>query len=596
MLSQDFLYQLKAANPIEQVMSGYVNLIKTGGRYKCLCPFHSERTPSCVVYANTQDPGFYCFGCHAGGDVITFLMRIENLTYMDAVRMLAERAGMTIPAENRAAQQEVSQRMRMLELNRAAARFYFQQLTGADKRGISYLINRGLSPETVRKFGLGYAGDDWEGLTRAMRAQGFSEEELVAANLAVRSERGGRLRDRFRSRVMFPIFDMRGSVIAFGGRILDPDGKPKYLNSADTLVYNKRRNLFALHLAAKSQSKRIILAEGYMDVISIYQAGFHNVTASLGTALTPEQCRLLQQHKFEEVVIAYDSDFAGQNAAVRALNPMREIGLRAYRLQLHDAKDPDEYIKKFGDVYFRKLLEEAPGAIEFELARSKAEAKDPGTESGTVDALHRAVNVLVQIDNDMDREIYLTKTAADYGISPDILRAQVKQALEKRRRAEKKQSWTALTTAGMMPDPVVPDAQGKKRAVVAEERILCYLFRFPSELERVMQLIPPEEFVTDLHRRIYQHLAQKLKQGYAFSLSLFSEDFSPQEMGRITGISAEFEGQEISEASIARDAARIREKKPTAEELQGMDDAAFSQTMANLRSRKTGAAPQTDAY
>ena len=414
MLPQDFLYQLKAANPIEQVMGSYVRLIRAGSVYKCNCPFHSEKTPSCVVYAQSQDQHFYCFGCHVGGDVITFIMKIENIGYMDAVQTLADRAGLTVPRDN-TDNGEARRRMRLLELNREAARYYFKMLLGPDKRGLAYLKGRALTPDTIKKFGLGYAGEGWDGLATAMLQKGFTEDELIAANLCMRGK-NNRLRDRFHSRVMFPIFDQRGSVIAFGGRTLEPDGKPKYLNSTDTAVYNKRRHLYNINIAAKTQSKRVILAEGYMDVISICQGGFSNVIASLGTALTVEQCRLLQQHGFEEVIIAYDDDFAGRDATMRSLKSIRAVGLRAFRLLLHDAKDPDEYIKKFGAGRFRILLEEAPDAIEFELTQAKA-GTDTDTEGGTVQALQNAVQVLAEIENDLEREVYLSRTAAEYEIS-----------------------------------------------------------------------------------------------------------------------------------------------------------------------------------
>lgn len=584
MLPQEFLYQLKAANPIEQVMGGYVRLVRSGTTLKCQCPFHSEKTPSCVVYANTQDPHFYCFGCHTGGDVITFLMKIENIGYMDAVQMLAERAGLQVPKEQRD-NGEARRRMRLLELNRDAARYYFSQLTGSDKRGLVYLRDRQLSAETVKKFGLGYAGDGWEGLTRAMQQKGYTEDELITANLCIRSDKNGRLRDRFRSRVMFPIMDQRGSVIAFGGRTLLPDGKPKYLNSSDTPVYNKRRTLYAINHAAKSQSKRVILAEGYMDVISIYQAGFHNVIASLGTALTVEQCRLLQQHGFEEIVIAYDSDFAGQDATMRSLKAIRQVGLRAFRLLVQDAKDPDEYIKKFGAGRFRMLLEEAPDAIEFALSRAKASA-DPKSEGSTVAALEQAVLVLSEIENDLEREVYLSKTAAEYDIPKDVLKEQVSKEIRRRAKSQKKQEWHSLTAAPALPDPVVPDAVGKRREYKAEEQILAYLFRFPDALPKVRSLIAPEDFITDLHRRIYTHLAGKLDEGYPFSISLFSGAFTPDEMGKITGIQAEYREIAFTEKSLTDAAAVLRDSKETAKDAAALDEEDFSAFFDRLRQKK----------
>lgn len=548
MLPQEFIYQLKQANPIEQVMGSYVQLIRAGSLLKCNCPFHSEKTPSCVVYADTQDPHFYCFGCHAGGDVISFIRQIEGIGYMDAVRMLAERAGMTVPSQSQDNREE-NMRMRLLELNRAAANYYYKQLTGPDKRGLVYLKERALRPDIIKKYGLGFAGEQWDGLLNAMKNLGFTDEELLAANLCSRSQKTGNLHDRFRSRVIFPIIDLRGNVIAFGGRTIEKDGEPKYLNSSDTPVFKKGRNLFSMNFAKKSQSKRLILAEGYMDVIAVHQAGFENVVASLGTALTPDQCRLMRQYA-DEVVISYDSDAAGQNATVKAVNLLRAVGLRPRILHMHDAKDPDEYIKKFGAPYFRKLLEDADDALTYELQRCR-DGTDPESEDGTITALHKAVSVLAGIANEMERNVYLSRVAKDYDINTQLLEAQVDREIEKRKNSAKKQDWQNRVSLLRPRDPVNPEASQHQPEANAEEYILCYLFRQPDALESVMERIKPEEFVTEFHRRVYEKLAEMLKQGYDFSLSLFSgEDFTPDETGRITGIPARYDEIDISPKAV----------------------------------------------
>lgn len=581
MLPQEFLYQLKQANPIESVAGSYVQLQRAGSLLRCQCPFHSEKTPSCYIYPHNNS--FYCFGCHAGGDTITFIMQIEGLDYVNAVQMLADRAGMSMPQEERD-HGEARQRTRLLELNRAAARYYYEQLTGADKRGLLYLRERALQPEIIRKYGLGYAGDRWDGLLSAMQKQGYTETELLAANLCSRSQKSGKLYDRFRSRVIFPIFDLRGSVIAFGGRTIEKDGEPKYLNSSDTPVFKKGRNLFSMQFAKKSQSKRLILAEGYMDVIAIHQAGFENVVASLGTALTAEQCRLMRQYA-EEVVISYDSDAAGQNATLKAVNLLRAAGLRPRILRMHDAKDPDEYIKKFGSAYFRKLLEEAEDAVTYELNRCK-DGADASTEDGTITALHKAIRVLSNIENELDRNVYLSKLAKEYEISPEILRAQVDQELRKRRAGQKKQNWRSLTNAVLIRDPVNPDASMHRREVRAEELILCYLFRNPDELQHIMQLIVPEEFVTDLNRRVYAHFAERIAAGDAFSLSIFSESFAPDEMGRIAGIDAQHTDIEITEQTVRDSIGHLKQNKPDTASAERMDDDTFSAMFDALRRDK----------
>ncbi len=583
MLPQEFLYQLKQANPIDAVMGSYVRLVRAGSLLKCQCPFHSEKTPSCVVYTDTQNPHFYCFGCHAGGDVITFIMKIEGLQYMDAVRMLAERAGMQVPEQERD-NGEANMRMRLLELNRAAAKYYYETLPGNAKRGLLYLKARALQPEINRKYGLGYAGESWNGLLDAMKHLGYTDQELLTSNLCSRSNKTGNLYDRFRNRVIFPIFDLRGSVIAFGGRTIEKGGEPKYLNSSDTPVFKKGRNLFSMNFAKKSQSKRLILAEGYMDVIAIHQAGFENVVASLGTALTADQCRLMRQYA-EEVVISYDSDAAGQNATVKAVNLLRAVGLRPRILHIPDAKDPDEYLKKFGSAYFRKLLEEADDAVTYELQRCR-DGTDTATEDGAITALHKAVGILAGIENELDRNVYLSKLAKEYEISPEILKAQVGQEIKKRRRGEKKQEWRALTTAPMLADPLNPDAAGKLKEVKAEEQILCYLFRQPDALEDVLRQIQPEEFVTDLNRRIFLHLRDKLLQGYSYDLSLFSDSFTPDEMSRITGIEAQNTELDITPKAVTDCIRILKDKKLNPAQAADMSNDEWRANMQNLARKK----------
>ena len=583
MLPQDFIYAMKQANPIEGVMSSYVQLQRAGSLMKCLCPFHSEKTPSCVVYTDTQDQHFYCFGCHAGGDVITFIMQIEGLSYMDAVQMLAERAGMTVPRDAQS-NREAERRTRLLELNRTAARFYYDQLRGQDKRGLVYLRDRALSPQIINKYGLGYAGDSSYALHDAMLQKGFTEKELIDANLCSVSSRNGKIYDRFRNRVIFPIFDLRGSVIAFGGRTIEKDGEPKYLNSSDTPVFKKGHNLFSMQFAKKSQSKRLILAEGYMDVIAIHQAGFENVVASLGTALTPDQCRLMRQYA-EEVVISYDSDAAGQNATVKAINLLRAVGLRPRILHMHDAKDPDEFIKKFGPPAFRVLLEDADDAMTFELERCKT-GTDTDTEDGKIAALQKAVAVLADIENDMQRDIYLSRVAHDYGIEKEILSAQVDTELRKRRGGAKKQAWRNVQNAALTRDPVNPDAVSHRREAMAEETILCYLFRNPDMLEKVQEIIPPEHFVTAFNKRVYTFLSEQLSKGYTYSLSLFGEDFTPQEIAYITRISVDLEQVEINDKTVSDCAEILNAYQADGKKAEDLDNTEFSAKFDALRRKR----------
>lgn len=583
-LPQEFLYQLKQSNPIETIMGRYVQLVRAGSLLKCRCPFHSEKTPSCVVYAGTQDPHFYCFGCHAGGDVITFLMKIEGLSYIEAVESLAQNAGLTMPTQEND-NGESRRRSRLLELNRSAAQFYYKQLCGEDKRGLQYLAERKIQPQTIKKFGLGFAGGEWDGLMRAMLAEGFTEQELVDSNLCSRSQKTGKLFDRFRNRVVFPIFDLRGSVIAFGGRTIDPDGQPKYLNSSDTPVFKKGRNLFSMQFAKKSQSKRLILAEGYMDVIAIHQAGFENVVASLGTALTADQCRLMRQYA-EEVVIAYDSDNAGQNATIKAVNLLRAVGIQPRILKMQDAKDPDEYIKKFGAGRFRLLLEEADDAVQYALERCK-DGIDVTAVDGKVTMMQKAVSVLADIENDMQRSIYMSNLAKEQEIDITVLKEQVEREIRIRRGREKKQAWRATVNQPLLQDTVNPTATHHRRACKAEELILCYLFRHPDAMQDLAAQIQPEQFVTELYRRVYAKYLTEMPQLSQFTFSIFSGDFSADEMGRITGIAAHYEEIDITPASV-RDAVEVllecgEEEAP----VETLSDSEFS-AMFNRKREKKG--------
>ena len=530
-LPDEFIYQLKLANPIDTTMGRYVHLIRSGSNYKCLCPFHSEKTPSCTVYTGTQS--FYCFGCGAGGDVITFTKQIENLDTYEAIKLLAERGGMEMP-ENDLNKDGAKLKLRILEMNREAANFFYRNLLqGQDKRGLQYAVQRGLTPKAIKKYAIGYAPAAWDGLMKHLEGLGFTREEMLSAGLIRQNARG--CFDFFRERVMFPIIDLRGNVIAFGGRLIEGEG-PKYLNSGDTPVFKKSRNLFSLNFAKNANVKQLILAEGYMDVIAINQAGFEQVVATLGTALTAEQARIMAQYA-TEVVLCYDSDSAGQNATHRAINLLSEAGLHTRILKVQDAKDPDEYIRKFGATRFKLLLDNSGGAINFELARCR-EGLDLATEQGKFDILRRTVQVLAGIRNEMEREVYLSRIAKEEEISPDILHSQVKAQLRKSYYTEKKQSWNAMMAKSSFRDELNPEAPQYQREAKAEEQILAYLFLHPDLLPEVEKRLKPEHFFTSLHRKIYEVFCERMPETDTFSVSMFRDACSDAEMGRITGIMA----------------------------------------------------------
>ena len=558
--NDEFLYALRNANPIETVMGGYVNLTRRGRNYVCSCPFHSERTPSCTIFTDTQN--FYCFGCGAGGDGITFIMKIENLTFPEAVKLLAQRSGMEVPSFGNKSDGYAKRKTRIYEMNRIAANFYFTNLIkGEDKTGLQYFANRKLTPQTIKKYGLGYASDSWNQLTDLLRSKGYSDDEMVDAWLAGRSQKSGRLFDMFRKRVMFPIVDLRGNIIGFGGRVLD-DSQPKYLNTGKTPVFDKGSNLFSMNFAKNSNAKRLILCEGYMDVIAVNQAGFDNVVATLGTAITPDQARLIS-HYAEEVIVAYDSDGAGQKATQKAINHFADVGLRTKIIHMEGAKDPDEFIKKFGRDRFRMLLDGSNDANDFMLDKCE-DGLDLSTEIGRVELLKRTSKVLAGIESPLEREVYISRTSKKCDIPVQVLKTHIDSLLQKNSRSAKKTEWRnikAKTT--YIRDDINPDAVSNKKEARAEETIISYLLNRPQEFEDVEKLAPPECFVTAFNKKVYNALLERLKNSDKFSISLLSDEFSTDEMGRISGIAARKRDIAITRDVVADCAQVLKNNRPS---------------------------------
>lgn len=550
-LPEEFIQQLRDANDIVELFRSYADVKKRGRTYVCCCPFHSEKTPSCTIYPESQS--FYCFGCGVGGDAINFVRKMDNVGYIDAVQILAQRVGLQMPARSPEEQRTSDLRRRCLEMNREAANFYYLQLVkGRDKRGLAYFSQRKLSPATIRKYGLGFAPDEWHLLRDHLRSKGYYEDEMVTAGLCRRSEKGA-VYDYFRNRVMFPIVDLRGSVIAFGGRVLD-DSKPKYLNTNDTPVFNKGRNLFSLNFAKNAASTTFLLAEGYMDVISINQAGFENVVATLGTAITPEQARLIAQYA-KEVVISYDSDGAGQAATQRALGHFADVGLPTRILKMEGAKDPDEFIKKFGPERFRMLIEHADDATLFQLTKCK-NGLDVDTEIGKTEYLRRAVKVLAEISNPLQREVYISKISHDTGVRAETLQLQVDGAVRSKKRSAERMQFRAIEAQSLQRDEINPEAQKYPKESKAELEILAYLIQHPEDYEMIWELIPPEHFKTEFHRRVYMTICQKCHDMGNFSISLLGEEFTPDEISRIIGITAKFHDSDINRDTL-QDCAKL---------------------------------------
>ncbi len=530
--NDEFIYRLRTANPIDTVMGAYVNIIRRGRNYICSCPFHSEKTPSCTVFTDTQS--FYCFGCGAGGDVITFIMKIENLDFTEAVKLLAQRSGLEIPKENSRDSQLAKRKTRIYEMNRLAANFFYIQLIkGNDKSGLKYFAERRLSPQTIKKYGLGYAPDSWNALTDMLRSKGYSDDEIADAWLGSRSKKGG-IFDIFRKRVMFPIIDLRGNIIGFGGRVLD-GSLPKYLNTGATPVFDKGSNLFSMNFAKNADTKRLILCEGYMDVIAVNQAGFENVVATLGTAITPDQARLMS-HYSEEVIIAYDSDGAGQKATQKAVNHFADVGIRTRILHMEGAKDPDEYIKKFGRDRFKMLIDGSHDANDFMLDKCE-DGLDLSTEAGRVELLKRASKVLASIESPLEREVYISRTSRKCDIPTDVLKTHIDGLLKKNYQTEKKSEWRNITSkAAYSRDDLNPEASSHKKEARAEENIIYFLLKHPSEAAEIERDAPPDIFITPLNRKLYTALLKKMKIAEKFTFSLLADEFSDEEMGRISRI------------------------------------------------------------
>lgn len=582
-LPEEFISELKQNNPVESVMSSYVSLKRSSRDYVCLCPFHSEKTPSCHVNVGKQF--FHCFGCGAGGDVITFVMKAENLEYIEAVRFLAQRAGMSMPEE--AKNNDLSRlKARILEINRMAARFFNQTLM-KDKRGEKgrlYFNSRQLSVKTIIKYGLGYAPDEWRYLTDYLKSEGCTEAELIAANLARQSQKGG-IYDSFRDRVMFPIIDLRGNVIAFGGRIIDGEG-PKYLNSSDTPVFKKSRNLFSLNFAKRSDERRLILCEGYMDVIAVNQAGFENAVATLGTALTPEQARIMSQYA-DEVIIAYDSDGAGQNATQRAINLLSEAGVKTRIIKMEDAKDPDEFIKKFGALRFKKLLDNSDGAINFRLSKCGNDL-DLESDTGKVEYLKRCSEVLSQIASPVERSVYISKIAKEQDVSKEALEQQINSIIRKKSNAEKKQSWNEIRTFSekRKEDPA---AVNFPKEYKAEKGIIAFLCNHPEELSFVERSLPSDRFVTEFHKKVYEKLISGMKLSADFNILSLQSEFTADEMGKITAVLSEAQTLETNKAA-AEDYINILKERQEDMQLAAtpaaLSDDDFLSLAKKIRSRK----------
>ena len=533
-LDPRFIQQLNDKIDIEQVVSAHVSLKRRGKTLVGLCPFHNEKTPSFTVYPESNS--FYCYGCGAGGDIISFVRRMDNLDYIEAVKAVAQMAGVPMP-EDGYDDTLSKKRMRLLSANREAARFFNDCLMNpANRKALDYFLNRGLSINTIRRFGLGYAPDGWHELINHMRSLGFSEEELVLANLARRSEKDGKTNcyDNFRNRVMFPIIDLRGNVIAFGGRVMD-DSKPKYINTSDTLVYKKSNGVFALNFAKNANDNKLILVEGYMDVIALHQAGFTNAIACLGTAFTNEQANLLSRYA-DEILICYDNDGAGRTATARALEVLGRTGLKLRVVQMRGGKDADEIIRVHGKERFADLLKEAANKTEYKLLEERKKF-DIDTDDGKLRFLTSAAQILAGCGS-IEQDIYATRLANELGVGVESIKAQIKTAGMQFKRLEKAK---ARQKADEMleksfEDKNNPERSKNIRAARAEETLIASFMRNPDFYYKLKDKISPQNFVTSFNRRVMECLIRILESGSEPELSEFSSEFTPEEMDSVTRI------------------------------------------------------------
>ena len=562
--SESFLTELTERNDIVDVVSGYVRLgKKSGSNMFGLCPFHSEKTPSFSVSPDKQI--YHCFGCGKGGGVINFIMEIENLSFPEAVEFLAKRAGMPIPEEEN--DRESRKRSRMLSLNRDAARFFYAQLsTPQGGAARDYMARRRIGPATAKNFGIGFAPDTWDSLEKAMREKGYTDFELFDAGLVRKGNKGGYY-DTFRNRLMFPVIDVRGNVIGFSGRILG-DGEPKYMNSPETLVFNKSRNLFALNLAKKSKSGYIILSEGNIDVVSLHQAGFDSAVASLGTSLTPEQARLLSRYT-NQVIIAYDNDGAGIKAAQRAIGILEKLDLKVKVLRMSGAKDPDEFIKLKGADAFRNLLESSENQIDYRL-RTVTDKYDLSVDEQKVEFLKEASDLVARLPGSVERQVYAMRVASMSGVSADVVTKEVerrrKKLVNQARGSEERQQ--SRPERQLQPEEKALRYEDPSSAA-AEEGVIRLLYLDPA-LARHAELPAPEEFSSPALGHIYSVLRDKIDRGETPSAATLGGALDGQEMSLLVRLLQKPELLSKGDRALADYIKRIRERKEQGKQVSDL--------------------------
>lgn len=582
-IPDSLIEEIKYANSIENVVSSYVALNKKGRNYLGLCPFHSEKTPSFTVYPETSS--YYCFGCGAGGDAITFIRERENLSYTEAVKFLADRAGIRIP-EDAGEDKTGRLRTKILEINRETARYFYNCLVSdTGKKALAYLLSRGMDKKTIKSFGVGYAPDSWDRLRGHLKGKGYSYEEMEAAAVIVKGKSGS-FYDMFRDRIMFPIIDLRGNVIGFGGRIMEGKG-PKYLNSPDTMVFKKSRNLFALNFAKKEKAEALILGEGYMDVIAMHQAGFKNAVATLGTSLTEEQARLIAEYA-GKVIIAYDSDEAGQKASKRALNIFSKTSVSVSVLEMKGVKDPDEFIKKYGAVRFANLIDNSKGAVDYEVEKIKNKY-DLDIPEEKIRLVREFCAYIAGINNDIMRDVYIGKIAKEIDFSKETVISNVESIRKKKFNSEKKASGHNLATFSQLKAHNDKNVENPILAGYnAEQELIAILHKYPDYYKSISGKITKEDFFDKMHKKIFTGLTGRITGGESTDITFFSKLLESNEISRFANIIAKYSSLSYYPDNLHECIKKIHLQKDIKnnEEIGEMSEQEYQNYIASLVAKK----------
>ena len=585
MIPHEYIEELTRRTDIVELVGSYVQLKRKGRLYGGLCPFHSEKSPSFYVYPDTQS--FYCFGCGAGGDAITFAKKINSIDYPEAVKMLAARAGMPEPQED---DKTGRMRSRILSMNKEAARFFHACLNSTveeARQARAYWRRRGLDDKTIVRFGLGYAPNDGQALYQFLRDKGYNQQELDASGLFKRSP-SGRIYCLFWKRVMTPIFDLRGNIIAFGGRVLD-DSKPKYVNSPETLVYHKSDTVFALQIAKRSASRRFVLCEGYMDVISMQQAGIDTAVCACGTALTPDQVRLISEYA-DEVILSYDSDEAGQKATLRSLELFHNSPVKVGVLQIPGAKDPDEYIKKYGAERFKALLDGVGNALDFRLGRLRSQY-DLSQDAQRLEYVKQAVDLLAERSSPTEQEAYAGRLAEETNISKTAIMTQLETAVKRvgsKRRYEKKK---AVLQSGEMNQIKVSYTAGGSQAlgiVSAQQRLLAAILREPQYLDLVKDQLTAEQFIQPQQKELYEAMLRCREQGVEISLTALHAFAGEEALNELSHLAAQYSDVNCTPDDIRLYLDRIARGMPVASKAASMTNEELSSYFQSMREKKQG--------